>query len=387
MDYLSAYKKIRNYSMELCRPLQIEDYVAQPVDIVSPPKWHLGHTTWFFETFILKAKVPDYLIYDKHYNYLFNSYYETAGERILRSGRGSLTRPTVEEIMDYRMYVDKAMTEFLQQPIDDKTAELLLIGLNHEQQHQELLVMDIKYILGHNPLYPAYLETPLLKGSHSVPENNPVEMPEGLYEIGFDGEGFCYDNEKKRHKVYLERYRIDSRLVLNREFLEFIEAGGYHDFHFWHADAWAWLKNNKIEHPLYWHDDKDNWQEYNLAGLHPLDKNAPVCHISYYEAAAFADWKGMRLPTEAEWEVAADKFNWGQCWEWTESAYLPYPGYKKPEGAIGEYNAKFMVSQMVLKGACAATPAGHSRKTYRNFFYPENRWQFSGLRLAKSLNE
>lgn len=387
MDLLATYQHIRDYTTNLCRPLETEDYVVQPTDFVSPPKWHLGHTTWFFETFILKPNMPTYQEFDAHFNFIFNSYYETAGERVLRAARGNLSRPTVTEVMRYRKYVDEYMAAFLAVPIQDELAKTLIIGLNHEQQHQELLLMDIKYIFGHNPLFPAYVSTPLLTGSPSVPEDEPLIFQAGIYEIGAAGESFCYDNEIGRHKVFLEKYAIDSQPVRNRNFIEFIESGGYHDFHFWHSEGWEWRKANQIENPLYWNKVENEWQEYSLAGLHPISPDAPVCHISYYEAAAFAAWAEMRLPTEAEWEVAADKFKWGKCWEWTESAYLPYPGYRKPEGAIGEYNAKFMVSQMVLRGGSVATPEGHSRKTYRNFFYPADRWQFSGLRLAQSLND
>lgn len=387
MNYLSAYQKIRNYTLELCQPLKTEDYVVQPADFVSPPKWHLGHTTWFFETFILKPNMPTYEEFNPQFNFLFNSYYETVGERVLRANRGNLSRPTVEEIFSYRKHVDDSMERFLAEPPKADLAKLLTIGMNHEQQHQELLLMDIKYILGHNPLFPAYSKTTLLKTNRFKTEDKPLIINEGLYETGFQGEGFCYDNEIAAHKVYLNDYAIDSRPVLNSDFLEFIEEGGYHDFHFWHSEGWEWKKKNKIEAPLYWHKINDHWHEYTLAGLHLLEKNAPVCHISYYEAAAFAAWAKMRLPTEAEWEVAADRFKWGDCWEWTDSAYLPYPSYKKPKGAIGEYNSKFMVSQMVLKGASVATPEGHSRKTYRNFFYPQDRWQFSGLRLAQSIKK
>lgn len=385
MNYLTKYKEIRSYTLELCKPLQTEDFVVQPADFTSPAKWHLGHTTWFFETFILKPNIPTYTEFNHHFNFLFNSYYETAGERIIRAERGNLSRPGVEEIMRYRKHVDESMERFLSEPPKKELADLLEIGMNHEQQHQELLLMDIKYLLGHNPLFPAYSDTGLFQSDHHDSEDKPILIPEGIYEIGFKGNGFCYDNERGRHKVYLNEFAIDSRPVANKEFLTFIEEGGYHDFHFWHSDGWAWRKANNIQSPLYWHKINDHWHEYTLAGLHPLENNAPVCHISYYEAAAFAAWAKMRLPTESEWEVASEKFNWGQRWEWTESAYLPYPDYEKPKGAIGEYNAKFMVGQMVLRGACVATPEGHSRETYRNFFYPENRWQFSGLRLAQSI--
>lgn len=385
MDYLNTYQKIRDYSLAIGKPLQTEDFVVQPVDFVSPPKWHLAHTTWFFETFLLKPFLKGYKVFDEHYGYLFNSYYETAGQRVMRPDRGHLSRPTVKEIMDYRTYVDDHMKKFLSHPPDKKSAELLVIGMNHEQQHQELLLMDIKYILGNNPLFPAYSPEPLLHGQAKPSSKSDILIGEGLYEIGYAGNGFCYDNEKAKHRIYLEKYAIESHPVSNEAYLKFIEAGGYHDFHFWHSDGWAWINANHIESPLYWHQTDHQWYEYTLAGLRPIDRQAPVCHVSYYEAAAYAEWAGMRLPTEGEWEAAAEKISWGQCWEWTESAYLPYPGYQKPEGAIGEYNAKFMVNQMVLKGACVATPAGHSRKTYRNFFYPHDRWQFSGIRLAHTV--
>jgi len=325
-----------------------------------------------------------YRVYNPDYNYVFNSYYETIGARVIRTDRGNLSRPSVEEIYAYRKYVDAAMDRLLSScATDDRVLhDTLLLGLNHEQQHQELLWTDIKYILGHNPLFPALSDEDLDDGKADA-GNGFVSIPAGIYEIGFEGEGFCFDNERARHKVYLNGYEIANSLVTNEEFIAFIQAGGYGNFIYWHAEGWDWVKNNQIKSPLYWHMIDGKWYHYTLAGLRPLDMKAPLSHISYYEAVAYAAWKGMRLPTEWEWEAASGKFGWGERWEWTESAYLPYPGFKKAEGAIGEYNGKFMVSQMVLRGASVATPAGHSRNTYRNFFHPHLRWQFTGIRLAR----
>ena len=259
--------------------------------------------------------------------------------------------------------------------------ELVVLGLNHEEQHQELLATDIKYILGNNPLFPAlYHEEKIIS---PVTKNEWIQMDEGVYAIGFEGEGFCFDNELNRHKVYLNDYSICSELVTNKEYLDFIHAGGYKNFAYWHMEGWEWVKANQVNAPMYWHLIDGEWMNYTLNGLLPIDWNEPVCHISFYEAYAFASWKGLRLPTEAEWEVAATKFNWGKRWEWTESAYLPYPGFSKAPGAIGEYNGKFMVNQKVLRGASEVTPPGHSRITYRNFFHPPLRWQYTGIRLAK----
>lgn len=383
MTLVEEYLQIRKHSEKICEPLQTEDYVVQPVADVSPPKWHLGHTTWFFETFILKPFSVNYQVYNDEYNFVFNSYYETVGNRVIRTDRGNLSRPSVNEIYQYRAYVDEAMVKFLATTLTDEVKELLILGFNHEQQHQELLLTDIKYILGNNPLFPAYSKNQ--KEVLTVNEIEPgfINISEGIYEIGYNGADFSFDNELNRHKVYLHDFSISKTLVNNTEFIEFIRAGGYENFNFWHAEGWDWVKNNNISAPMYWHLIDGKWFNYTLAGVLPIDLTAPVSHVSYYEAYAFASWKGMRLPTEFEWEIAAEHFNWGERWEWTESAYLPYPGFSKAPGAIGEYNGKFMVSQKVLRGASIATPENHSRITYRNFFHPHLRWQYTGIRLVK----
>lgn len=382
-SWLKKYAEIRNHSAEICRPLEIEDYVVQPIVDVSPPKWHLGHTTWFFETFILQPGFPGYEVFDPQYNFVFNSYYETIGARVIRTDRGNLSRPSVSDVFKYREYVDRKMDEFLKNGYLTASLEPLLeLGLNHEQQHQELLLTDIKYILGHNPLFPAYQkENSTKKENPGMPEM--ISFSEGIYEIGFNGEGFCFDNELGRHKVYLNDFKMSSQLVTNKEFLEFIEAGGYEDFRHWHAEGWDWVRQYNAKSPLYWHFIDGKWMNYTLNGLQEIDLDEAVCHINFFEASAFASWKGKRLPTEAEWEAASEHFDWGKRWEWTNSAYLPYPGFKKEEGAVGEYNGKFMVNQMVLRGASAATPSGHSRNTYRNFFQTHLQWQFTGIRLAQ----
>lgn len=383
MDHSNQYQLIRNYTTNLCEPLETEDYVVQPIVDVSPPKWHLGHTTWFFETFILKQFEDDYQVFDPEYNFVFNSYYETVGARVIRTDRGNLSRPTVKNVLAYRKHVDKAMNKFLQNPLSKEAEEILLLGFNHEQQHQELLMTDVKYILGNNPLFPAYKKTDQEKKKAFHKPDQFVKMEEGIYEIGHSGEGFCFDNELSRHRVFLNEFDLAVDLVTNLEYLKFMNDGGYSNFNFWHSDGWAWVKANGIKSPMYWHHIDHKWQNYTLGGLQEIDPTEPVNHISYYEASAYASWKGMRLPTEEEWEVCAQKMNWGKRWEWTESAYLPYPGFKKAPGAIGEYNGKFMVNQMVLRGASEVTSPGHSRVTYRNFFQPELRWQYTGIRLAK----
>ena len=380
---LQHYRVVRRHSEDICRPLEIEDYVVQPIADVSPPKWHLGHTTWFFETFILKPNFEGYKEFNPLYNFVFNSYYESVGARIVRTDRGNLSRPSVTDVYRYRAYVDEQMEIFLQNhALPHEVAELLELGLNHEQQHQELLYSDIKYILGHNPLFPAY-STKIVFDEKQLQNDAFIAMPAGIYEIGYMGNGFCFDNELGRHKVYLDAFEIAPSPVTNAQYLEFINDGGYTDFKHWHSEGWEWVRQNGAKAPLYWHYIDGNWMQYTLNGLQQTDPGAAVCHINFYEASAFASWKGMRLPTEAEWEVSSGLFNWGMRWEWTNSAYLPYPGFKKEAGAIGEYNGKFMVSQMVLRGASVATPQGHSRTTYRNFFHPRHQWQFTGIRLVK----
>ncbi|TDW49142.1 ergothioneine biosynthesis protein EgtB [Flavobacterium sp. 270] len=382
-NLLNQYKNIRAHSEEICRPLEIEDYVVQPIVDVSPPKWHLGHTTWFFETFILIPNFKGYKEYNSQYNFVFNSYYETVGARVVRTDRGNLSRPSVADVYRYRAYVDEKMEAFLQiGDLKEDLISLLELGLNHEQQHQELLYYDIKYILGHNPLFPPYSNKVVFE-KKEIQATEFITMKEGIYEIGFQGEGFSFDNESARHKCYLETYEISSTLVNNADYLHFIEDEGYSDFRHWHSEGWDWVKTQNAKAPLYWHFIDEKWMYYTLNGLQEIDPLAPVCHINFYEASAYAAWKGMRLPTEQEWEAASDRFNWGERWEWTNSAYLPYPGFKKEPGAIGEYNGKFMVNQWVLRGSSDATPKNHSRKTYRNFFHPRLQWQFSGIRLVK----
>ncbi|QEM13017.1 ergothioneine biosynthesis protein EgtB [Mucilaginibacter rubeus] len=383
MDLITRYKEVRQRTEKICSYLQTEDYVVQPVVDVSPPKWHIGHVTWFFETFILKPYFMGYQEYNPDYNYVFNSYYETVGTRVIRTDRGNLSRPTVVEIYSYRKYVDEAMESFLCGDISGDVKELLILGFNHEEQHQELLMTDIKFILGHNPLFPAYSKSYATPHIDEGESDAFISIDEGIYEIGFTGVGFCFDNELNRHKVYLNQYEISPKLVTNAEYLEFINSGGYHDFRHWHAEGWDWVKTNKVEAPLYWHLIDNKWYSYTYRGLEPLHLKGAVTHISYFEAYAYASWKGLRLPTEFEWEAASGKFNWGRRWEWTESSYLPYPGFAKAPGAIGEYNGKFMVNQKVLRGASEVTPPGHSRATYRNFFQTNLRWQFTGIRLAR----
>lgn len=379
---LDFFLETRKHSENLCQPLEIEDYVVQPVVDVSPPKWHLGHTTWFFEEFILKPYAKDYQLFDDDFSFVFNSYYETVGKRVVRSDRGNLSRPSVNKVYEYRTYVTNGIKKLFASEQSKEINDLLEIGIHHEKQHQELLLTDIKFILGNNPLLPEYSKD---LAEHTIEDYQQdwISMDEGTYEIGHKGDGFCYDNEQGSHKVFLHDFQISNKLVTNSEFIQFINNGGYSRFELWHAEGWDWVNKNNISAPLYWHQIDGEWYYYSLGGLQKVALNAPATHISYYEAFAFAQWKGLRLPTEFEWEASQKFFPWGKRWEWTESAYLPYPNYQKAAGALGEYNGKFMVNQKVLRGGSIATPNNHTRFTYRNFFHPQLRWQFTGFRLAK----
>ncbi len=379
---LDFFLETRKHSEDICEPLEIEDYVVQPVVDVSPPKWHLGHTTWFFEEFILKPYAKDYTVFDEDFSFVFNSYYETVGKRVVRSDRGNLSRPSVKKVYEYRAYVTKGIKTLFETKSSEELNSLLEIGIHHEKQHQELLLSDIKYILGNNPLLPSYSgefkDHPI-----ETHQQDWITLEEGIYEIGHNTEDFCYDNEQGRHKVFLHGFEISNKLITNGEFMAFMEDGGYQRFDIWHAEGWDWVNQNEITAPLYWHNIDGNWFHYTAQGLQKVTNDAPLAHVSYFEAFAYAQWSGHRLPTEFEWEAAQAFFPWGKRWEWTESAYLPYPNYQKPDGALGEYNGKFMVNQKVLRGGSVATPIKHTRHTYRNFFHPQLRWQFTGLRLAK----
>lgn len=380
------YAAVRQHTERLCQPLETEDYIPQPSVDVSPPKWNIAHTTWFFEEMILKKFASGYQVFDPNFGFLFNSYYNSIGDRTRRDNRGDLSRPTVREVFAYRKHVDDRMQKLLQTDLPQAARDLLILGLNHEQQHQELFLTDLKYIFSCNPLFPVYDAENVLeeKGEIDASEKGEfIEINNGIYEIGFAGDGFCFDNELGRHKVYLNDFSISQNLVTNGEFLEFIDGGGYENFNLWHSEGLDWVRQNEINSPLYWHKTGGEWFQFTLSGLRRVLPENPVCHVSFYEAAAFAEWKGLRLPTEFEWEAASAKFGWGWRWEWTNSAYLPYPNFKKAAGAVGEYNGKFMINQMVLRGASAVTPPNHSRPTYRNFFHPHLRWQFTGIRLAK----
>ncbi len=381
MNLAEEFHRIRQHTVQLCSQLETEDYGLQPVPFVSPAKWHLAHTTWFFETFILKPHLLGYKPYNDQFHFFYNSYYEALGARTLRAERGQLSRPTVREIYDYRAHVDEQMQRWFELADTTEFEDLVILGFQHQQQHQELLITDLKYALSLNPLFPAVLDLPEQEKINSV--EGFVHIPEGMYEIGYEGEGFCFDNELGRHKVFLPEFSIDANLVTAGQYLSFVEAGGYENPEHWHQEGWEWVQNNHIDQPLYWHNSEDGRKIYTLNGLKSLELNAPLAHVSWYEAAAFASWCCKRLPTEFEWEVASPLLGFGSRWEWTGSAYLPYPGYKKLPGALGEYNGKFMVNQMVLRGASVATSEGHSRATYRNFFHPDMRWQFTGIRLAE----
>ena len=409
---LASYQAVRKHTEFICKPLMIEDYVVQAMADVSPPKWHIGHVTWFFETFVLVPYKKDYRIFDAQYAFVFNSYYESAGTRILRTNRGNLSRPSVEDIYKYRAYVDKHIAEWLcETELTKELYDLMEIGLHHEQQHQELLLTDIKYILGTNPLLPKYKDAIATPAINSL-TNNYLAIEQGKYLIGHQGDDFYYDNEKGVHTVFLHDFRVQDRLVTNGEFIEFIEAGGYQQFQHWLSAGWSWVNEHKANKPLYWYKIEGQWYEYKLSGLQKINEYEPVTHINFFESDAFARWKGKRLPTEFEWEIAcrhyAPKIDetanfsdnghlhplaqqqgnhqlFGDVWEWTNSSYLAYPFYEKAAGALGEYNGKFMIDQMVLRGGSCATSRNHIRATYRNFFPTHSRWQFMGFRLAEHI--
>jgi ergothioneine biosynthesis protein EgtB len=382
MNIGKKYKTTRLQTIDFCKHLHIEDYAVQVVQFASPPKWHLAHTTWFFETFILIPYSNNYIPFNPNFNFLFNSYYNNVGDRILQTNRGNMSRPSTGEIYEYRAYVDAIMLELLADVTNQEIIDLVILGLNHEQQHQELLITDAKYMLGHNALFPIFNKKYNLVNSGNSYANS-IKINGGVYEIGYQGDDFCYDNELGVHKVYVDDFEINNYLVTNGEFMEFMEAGGYADFNLWLDEGWSWVNANSINSPMYWHKIEGDWHYYSLSGLQQIDESAILCHINYYEAKAFAEWKGMRLPTEFEWEISAQQLEWGKRWEWTNSAYLAYPRFKKENGALGEYNGKFMSNNMVLRGASVATSKNHSRPTYRNFFNPTERWQYTGIRLIK----
>jgi ergothioneine biosynthesis protein EgtB len=388
MSLLERYKKIRLHTEHLCKDLQPEDTVAQAADFVSPPKWHLAHSTWFFETFVLKPSQPNYQEFNPSFHILFNSYYESLGIGLQRSKRGLISRPLILEVLEYRSYVDDQMSALLQNPLEEKLEATITLGLEHEQQHQELLVTDTKYLFAQNPIFPKWSPDLFYSFKEQTSQIEWLPILAGLRNIGCEGDGFCFDNELGVHQQYINDFLIANRPVTNGEYIEFINAGGYTDFSFWLSDGWAWVKNTKQKAPLYWTKKDGDWWTFGFKGLEKINQALPAIHINYYEADAFARWKGKRLPTEFEHETAAKLFPEHfepAVWEWTQSAYLPYPGFKIASGAVGEYNGKFMVNQMVLKGASIATPQNHSRPSYRNFFSPDLQWQFSGIRLVNDL--
>ncbi len=410
LDHRSAINELFEYtrrnSINICKPLELEDYNLQGMPDASPPKWHLAHTTWFFETFILQNFLDSYKPWHEGFAHLFNSYYETVGRPFNRPQRGILSRPNLATVFNYRQHVDGLMQDLLQSSHKqlDRIIELTLLGIHHEQQHQELILMDIKYSLSCNPLLPEY-QKQNLSISADPSQIQWLDIPQGVFKVGHQNQHFCFDNETPRHSVYLPGGRIASRLVTNSEYVEFIEDGGYERVDLWLSEGWSFIKDEKLKQPLYWMKEGPSWCEYTLHGQQELDPFRPVSHVSLYEADAYARWSGGRLPTEFEWEVAAEQYatdtpdqniashqlnkpknadNWlYNLWQWTSSSYAPYPGYKPAPGAIGEYNGKFMCNQYVLRGGCYATPLGHLRSSYRNFFPASSRWMFSGIRVAK----
>lgn len=415
---IDHYNKVRQHSLRLAEPLSDEDCGAQSMPDASPVKWHLAHTTWFFETFILESMEAAFAPFHPAFRVLFNSYYNGVGEKHPRAQRGLLTRPGMAQVRAYRMDVDARIARLLAgelaRPERERLAMLLALGLEHEQQHQELLLTDVKHLLAQSALFPAYIDSVLNNALDSAVSSAQqaaqstawLAFDGGLAQIGHAGDGFCFDNELPRHPQYVAPFELASALVTNGDYLAFIEAGGYRMAHLWLAEGWDWVRSQQLACPLYWqYDEAGHWQEFTLFGLRPLDLHAPATHLSLFEADAYAHWAGARLPTEAEWEVAAQgvavdagqlhpapatlgaglRQMFGHCWQWTSSSYAPYPGYRTAPGALGEYNGKFMLNQYVLRGSSCATPAGHARASYRNFFPAGARWQFSGIRLARQV--
>lgn len=407
---IDHYNKVRQHSLRLAEPLSDEDCGAQSMPDASPVKWHLAHTTWFFETFILESMEAAFAPFHPAFRVLFNSYYNGVGEKHPRAQRGLLTRPGMAQVRAYRMDVDARIARLLAgelaRPERERLTMLLALGLEHEQQHQELLLTDVKHLLAQSALFPAYLDSALGPAQEHAQPTVWLPFDGGLAQIGHAGDGFCFDNELPRHPQYVAPFELASALVTNGEFLAFIEAGGYRMAHLWLAEGWDWVRSQQLVCPLYWQrDEAGHWQEFTLFGLRPLDPHAPATHLSLFEADAYAHWAGARLPTEGEWEVAAQgvavevgqlhpapatlgaglRQMFGHCWQWTSSSYAPYPGYRTAPGALGEYNGKFMLNQYVLRGSSCATPVGHARASYRNFFPAGARWQFSGIRLARQV--
>jgi ergothioneine biosynthesis protein EgtB len=383
------YRAVRAATLALAQPLSAEDCALQSMPDASPTKWHLAHTSWYFETFALEPGLPGYRPFDSAFRVLFNSYYNGVGPQYARPQRGLLTRPSLAEVHAYRDHVDRYLLRLLEdEKLDGPLNDVIELGTHHEQQHQELILTDLKHLFAQNPLAPVYRESGPHPARTDLRDARFVAFPAGVREVGHAGGGFAFDNEGPRHRVYLEPFALASRPVTNREYLAFIDAGGYRDPEPWLADGWAAVQRSGWEAPLYWQRrDEGGWWTFTLRGLRELALDEPVVHVSFYEADAFARWAGARLPTEMEWEVAAASNTElaqlsGEVWQWTRSAYAPYPGYAPPAGALGEYNGKFMSNQIVLRGGSCATPADHTRVTYRNFFYPDARWQFSGIRLA-----
>ncbi len=411
VNLLKKFRDIRAFTEKLTNPLETEDFIIQVAKHASPVKWHLAHTSWFFEAFFLEKAVPDYETMHPQYSYLFNSYYLQTGDPHCRNKRGNLSRPTVKEVFDYRRYVNENVEQYIDQISEaefTEWAKVIEIGLNHEQQHQELLLTDLKYMFAQNPLYPVYQNKELPEGS--APSTlGWTRFNEGVYEIGHEGRDFGYDNEFPRHKTYIHDFELANRLVTNGEYIAFIEAGGYEDPKWWLDEGFAAVVDDKWDSPIYWTQKDGDWFHYTLNGIKKVNLNEPVTHVSYFEADAFARWCGYRLPTEHEWEVASEtqevegdfvegeNFHplvadqekkglqqmFGNLWQWTRSSYAAYPGYQTFPGKLGEYNGKFMCNQYVLRGGSCATSKSHYRRTYRNFFHPQYRWQFTGIRLAK----